>query len=575
MSYPVFSLDNPAMKTKGLISIVLMASLLASSISCDWHRGTTTITDSTPPAPTTSAITSPTTTPVVSNPQDFEFVFVFERKYSYEEYFEVITTAEITGYTGSGGDIAIPDTINGIKVTHVREYAFKDCSNITSIMIPSSIEWIGERAFSGCTSLTEIKVDASNPFIMDIDGVLYSKNGKQIVCYPPGKTDSSYTIPSSVIWVNNTAFSGCTYLTDIRVDPANAHYIDIGGVLITKEKQWKSALLVSCPAGKTGSYTIPNTVQGIARNAFYGCTGLTGIMISFGVETIGDNAFYGCTNLVKIKVNPLNVYFKDIDGVLFTKLGKELVCYPAGKTGSSYAIPRSVTGIRDGAFSGCLNLTRVTIPIHAISIGESTFSGCTSLTEIRVDAPNPVYKDIGGVLFSEYGFMCVYPSGYSFMCIYPAGRTGPYVIPDDVGWIGRLAFKNCTGLTSITIPRYVMSIDEEDFWSCTSLAEIIVDESNDYYKDVDGVLFTKYDASLISYPASKEGSSYTIPDGVIDIHNMAFRNCTNLTSITIPSSVISIPGDAFWGCCNLTIICPSDSYAHSFCLQTGINFQLI
>lgn len=533
------------MKIKPLLGIVLAVCLLTSSISCGCLRGPGIVT---------------------VYPRDFDYVVQYN--YINDEYENI----HITGYHGPGGDIAIPDTINGIRVVGIGDYAFKNCSSITSIMIPSSIEGMGREVFSGCTSLTNIVVDESNFYFKDIDGVLYAQGGLYLVCYPAGKTDYSFTLPRIVRSVSEEAFYGCTSLANIVVENSNYYYMDIDGALVTKD----GTSLVCYPAGKRdSSYNIPSGVTNVYPGAFYGCFGLSSISIPSRVRMVeydalqGDGAFYGCPSLSEIRVDASNTIFKDIDGVLFAYNGTSLVCYPSEKKGASYTIPNNVEQISNNAFSGCTSLVSITIPGSVAQIGDKAFSGCTSLTGFKVDASNPFFKDIDGVLFQNQW------SGISLFS-YPAGRAdSSYTITGDISHLNRRAFDDCVNLISITIIRSDMYINWEAFSGCTSLTEIKVDASNINFVDIDGVLFTKSKAYLLLFPAGKTFSSYTIPASVKGIRNMAFRNCTNLTKITIPSSVEDIAWDAFWGCRNLTIICQRDSYAHSYCLLNGINFKLM
>ena len=133
------------------------------------------------------------------------------------------------------------------------------------------------------------------------------------------------------------------------------------------------------------------------------------------------------------------------------------------------------------------------------------------------------------------------------------------VIEDGVTSISDWAFSYCISLTSITIPDSVISIGESAFDSCSVLTEINVDENNNYYSSVGGVLFSKDKKTLNAYPAGKTSSSYVIPNGVTIIGNDAFNHCTGLKSITIPDSVTCIGNYALYGCTGLKSIKIPDS----------------
>jgi len=166
------------------------------------------------------------------------------------------------------------------------------------------------------------------------------------------------------------------------------------------------------------------------------------------------------------------------------------------------------------------------------AIGSLMFNNCARLTSISI--PNSV-TSIG-----DYAF---------FYCI----RLTSVTIPNSVTSIGDGAFQFCSGLTSVTIGNSVTSIDYYAFQNCIGLTEILVSRENTSFCSVDGVLFSKDESTLISYPNSRS-NSYTIPNSVTSIGDRAFYVCDRLTSVTIPNSVTSIGTYAFYGCIGLTSV---------------------
>ena len=172
-------------------------------------------------------------------------------------------TVTITVYQGSGGAVEIPAVIDGKSVTSIGNGAFKNCPGLESITIPYTVTSIGDYAFERCTRLKRI------------------------------------TIPDGVTSIGTNAFNGCSGLTDITVDSNNPYYCSESGVLFNKNK----TTLICYPAGKTdSSYTIPDGVTSIGYAAFEECTGLTSIYIPDGVTSIGDYAFERCTGLESITI---------------------------------------------------------------------------------------------------------------------------------------------------------------------------------------------------------------------------------------------------------------------------------
>ena len=205
-------------------------------------------------------------------------------------------TVTITGYQGSGGAVEIPAVIDGKSVTSIGNGAFRNCPGLkritipdgvtsigngafencfelTSINIPDGVTSIGTNAFYGCSGLTSITVDSSNSSYCSESGVLFNKNKTALICYPAGKTDSSYKIPDEVTSIEYAAFEACTGLTSITIG---------GGVTSIGDYAFERCTGL-------GSITIPNSVTSIGYAAFNYCTGLTSIYIPDGIS-IGQHA---------------------------------------------------------------------------------------------------------------------------------------------------------------------------------------------------------------------------------------------------------------------------------------------
>jgi hypothetical protein len=129
--------------------------------------------------------------------------------------YEYTATSAITGYTGPGGDVTIPDTINGLMVIEIVDHAFAQQYSITGITIPVSIVSIGENAFYP-TGLTAITVVPANPAYSSLDGVLFNKNQTELIRYPDRKA-GNYIIPNSVMAIGDWAFINCDDLTSIAI----------------------------------------------------------------------------------------------------------------------------------------------------------------------------------------------------------------------------------------------------------------------------------------------------------------------------------------------------------------------
>ena len=459
------------------------------------------------------------------------------------------------------------------SLTKIGYSAFRGCKNLTEITIPDSVTQIEGSAFSGCTSLSKVKLS---------NGLTKIGNSAFHDC----KSLAEITIPDSVISIDGSAFSGCTSIAEITVSPDNKNYVSVDGVLFSRDM---STLLVYPAGNERSTYTVPGGVTQIGGSTFSGCTSLTEITIPDSVISIEGSAFSGCTSIAEITVSPDNKNFSSVDGVLFSKDMSALLVYPKGNKRSTYTVPDSVTEIGNSAFRDCENLTKITIPDGVTEIGnsafynctslskaqlsngltkigdsafgrcenlaeitipdsvtyigEEAFYGCKSLTEITVSPDNKNYVSVDGVLFTK---------NMSTLVAYPAGNErSTYTIPYGVKKI--CAFAYCENLKEIVFPDSVIDVSSEPFIvGCCSLTNIVVSPGNNIFWSADGVLFANTEANfLVTYPAAKERSTYTIPDSVEIIYAEAFAHSKNLKSVTISESVTAIYMSAFMCCTNL------------------------
>jgi hypothetical protein len=468
-------------------------------------------------------------------------------------------TITITGYTGSGGAVIIPSTINGLpvanigdyafagcssltnivipnSVTNIDVYAFKDCNRLKSVTIPDSVTHIGNFAFKSCTSLTSATIPSSVASI----GASAFANCIRL---------TSITIPNSVTSIGDDAFLYCDSLKSITVDTQNSVFSSLSGILFNKNQ----TMLIQFPGGKPGAYTIPNSVISIGDFAFSGCTSLTSVTIPNSVISIGHHAFHYCTSLTSVVI-PNSVI----------SIGDNAFCYCTSLT--SATIPNSVTSIGDCAFSNCTSLTSVTIPNRVTRIGYAAFDDCTSLTSVTI--PDSV-TSIGYAAFSGCTSLTSVTIPNSVTSIGDCAFSGctsltSVTIPNSVTNIGNFAFKSCASLTSATIPNSVTSIGDHAFEGCSSLTSVTIPNRVTRIGDATFAGCSSLTSVLIPNSVISIGhhafyyctslTSVVIPNGVTSIGVCAFYYCSSLTSVTIPDSVASIGGDAFGYCSSLTSV---------------------
>ena len=223
----------------------------------------------------------------------------------------------------------------------IGEYAFENCSGLTSVTFPSSVTSIGEYAFSGCSGLTSV------------------------------------TIPSSVTSIGDSAFSGCSNLKECNCILAS----DLENSLVLSHRFWYRIPVDVIKYYQNGQeltkLEIPFGVDRIGDCSFYKGANLTSVTIPSSVTSIGSVAFGNCSGLTSVTI-PSSV----------TSIGSSAFSGCSGLT--SVTIPSSVTSIGWSAFSGCSGLTSVTIPSSVTSIGDSAFEGCSGLTSVYVSWESPL-----------------------------------------------------------------------------------------------------------------------------------------------------------------------------------------
>lgn len=460
--------------------------------------------------------TAPAENPFILQSGDYKYViekqgdWVWDDEAGKNVYTIVSTTAKILKYTGTGGDITIPDTLGGFEVWHIGEAAFSGNAGITSVTFPENISTIGSRAFAECSNLQKITLNFDNAEIMDkaffncpkLKEVTIPKNTYVSryneafgFVYDEGQDEDVKVEDFKIYCYNET--SGHRYATyngfDFEVvdilkcgdyqyiiyEDSHEEYDDETGDWITVNDEFAQIIGY---LGEGGDITIPSELDG------------------YTVKRIESTAFR---------------FNNSITGV---------------------TIPETVDHISSYAFEGCSSLSSVVFETTSfINIGYAAFYNCPGLKEVTIPRDVDVSYNTFGYVFDEDREEDVKVDGFKIYCYY---QTDGHNYAKDNGF----------------------EYEVLDLNKCGDYEYIIEEETNQQYNEetdtYETVVADRY-ARIVGYTGA--GGNIVIPselDGipVRRIGDNAFADNTDITGITIPDSLNNIYYRAFKGCANLSSI---------------------
>ena len=190
-------------------------------------------------------------------------------------------------------------------------------------------------------------------------------------------------------------------------------------------------------------------------------------------------------------------------------------------------IPCSVKEIGDNAFEDCRSIERIGIPASVTFIGRDCFKGCDRLLAIHVDAGNPAYASVDGVLFDK---------DFSTVLRYPAGKPDTcFDVPEGIVEIGCGAFEGNKSIRSVHVPSTVKLIADDAFCGCRALETVAFEEG------LAGIAeFAFMGCCSLKDPA--------FPSTLRIIGAFAFSGCTRLRSVALPHGLVGLSFRCF-DCC--------------------------
>lgn len=423
------------------------------------------------------------------------------------EYEGKIKTIE----AGAFSKVEIESGINPLQsivlpkgITTIGDDAFSYNTSLTSIKIPNTVTSIGKRAFQGCTNLTSIE------------------------------------IPDTVTYIGDYCFSGCNRLQKIK--------------LSKKIQTINQRLLQGCSS--LTEIEIPEGVKSIGYAAFSSCSKLTTITLPASLTSLSGAAIARLNRLTEIKIADGNNSFKFENGILLSKDGKTM--YMALLTLTEINVPNGVVSIVGDTLSGS-SATKIILPDTVSSnLSGTVFNGMNKLSTIELSSTSKNLKLVDGNLYSYDGKRFIKYMGSSKNFTVPEGvetldsrcitkSMTTLNLPSTLKVIEGWSLESMSGVNLLNIPASVTTMYTYSFHANTKLR---VAEGNATYKSIDDVLILNKAGTKVIM-ASRNATTYNIPNTVTEIEKNAFYYCTKMISITIPDSVTTIGAGAFYSCSSL------------------------
>lgn len=514
------------------------------------------------------------------------------------------TNIYVVGYNGNRARVVIPEYIEGHRVTHIAEGAFrgndsmtsigfeaaipvqdfafenckalktvefekiaeigvgafKGCSSLTEAVIPDSITVVPRETFYGCRSLETVTISQSNKLIQigqnafaDCTGLRDVDISRRIdYSYNAGRRD--YFTGSAVRKLHIVDFDtssdilGNDHISSLfgKEYASSVDDISLGELVIDRLPAIPVGFCANLSITKFEVRSIDNTF--VSENAFYGCSNLKEFKLPAGSSAtgVGVRAFSGTA-------------LTGFNGITVGELGESAFEDCTELTSVSFSGNVALYELGESAFKGCTALASVSLPVGVTVIPRQAFMDCEALTNVRY-ANAAIINEIGDSAFEN----CAALSSITF----PG---------DTLTTIGASAFAGCSSLESIALPETLLSVSENAFKDCASLTELTVpdgvvrmgkgaiegcigltsitapfigemSESNNYLAYMFGAN-NRYYSENTFVPSSLSAVTVTSASSV---GICAFNLCKNITEINLPETVTEIGESAFSGCSSLT-----------------------
>lgn len=432
----------------------------------------------------------------------------------------------------------VPSEHLGLPVKEIASKALKNCDTLETVIIPDTIEKIGEGALMGCRKIKYLTIpfvgsdtEGTIPYFGHIFGVPDTTAGMQPISQGKEETYKKYYISP--------------VLTKITVT---------GGELL-------EGCFENCETIKAVEYT--GTAEIVHNNAFMNCISLDKFTFPITLCEFGDYAFYRC---IELDVFPLYEGVEKIGEYCFAGVNTDYLSIPSTlQSVGSYAfadcnfieniiIPANVERLSIGMFEGCSALKTVTLEESAgssykiKSIGRYCFNGCELLETVKIAG---TVEEIREGAFHR----CVSLKTINFPSSIKSIDTNAFSyctaleevsLANGIKVIKTSTFEHCDSLKTVKLPSSVEDIEQDAFLHCPSLENFEINKANSFFSSENGHIYSAGMQSLkLVAPGFKE-EVLTIPEGVVSIESGAFTNATSIKSVVFPSTLKLINEEAFY-----------------------------
>ncbi|MCQ2227850.1 MAG: leucine-rich repeat domain-containing protein [Bacteroidales bacterium] len=428
-----------------------------------------------------------------------------ESVYNGLKYEIVSGNLRITGYTEDCPvNLVVPERIGADAVYEIANGCFQNFNTLKSVQLPSSLIRLGSTSFTGCVELESLSVyeasfSVSNDHKYTSVDGVLYSNSGSELAVFPAKKQGRFEISDGVTTIWKGAF-----------DSSNLTYLVIpGSITNLKDETFKNSKIRNIEFTSDMAPTIGNDV-------FMGC-----MYVRIRVP-------YGCKSEYEGFGNVMEIYYED--GIQYSIRNSEVdVVGFSSDCSNNVVLPRSieisgasytVKNMADSCFIYCDKLEEITIPSSYVRIGTMCFAGCSSLRNIYIDGDDGKYTSVDGVLYAHGG------SGLQ-LAVMPAKKTGTYVMPDELTDIWKGAFWG-SSLSKVVVNENISTIKDETFKNCENLrtVEFTSTEAPTFQKDVF---------------AGCSDIKIVVPDGSADeykealVNNAVYNTLVESSSTAVPS----------------------------------------